>query len=184
MVISLEERLASPYLARLSRNLISRLERSGMKKPDFAASIGMSGSQFRYVRARTANPTIRALASISESLSIPLYELLEDAPLGVRRNPSADEMVATLSSVVKRKFRASGMSNKEFANFISMSLPQFYLIIRGVSSPSLLTVEEIANRLKLRLWQLLGVEEYDNGAGSRGARARPRRVAPRAKKAV
>jgi len=184
MVISLEERLASPYLARLSRNLISRLERSGMKKPDFAASIGMSGSQFRYIRGRAANPTIRTLASISKRLGIPLYELLEDAPLRDRRNPSADKMVATLSSVVKHKFHASGMSNKEFANFISMSLPQFYLIIRGESSPSLLVVEEIANRLELRLWQLLGVEDYDDGNGSRVARARPRRAAAHAKKAV
>jgi hypothetical protein len=36
-------------------NLVAHLEKSGMKKPEFAESIGMSGSQFRYVRSRAAS---------------------------------------------------------------------------------------------------------------------------------
>jgi hypothetical protein len=35
---------------------------------------------------------------------------------------------------------------------------QFYLILRGVSNPALLVVEQIARRLVIDLWVLLGVE--------------------------
>lgn len=163
MIISIEDRLASHYLERLSKNLTARLDRSGLKKPEFAAAIGMSGSQFRYIRARVANPTIRMLATIAGNLEIPLYELLEDAPLGDRRDLTAEEMIEALSVVVKHKFDRSGMSNKEFAKFIAVSVPQFYLILRGVSNPSLLAVEEIAKRVNVGIWQLLGVEPHDFG---------------------
>jgi transcriptional regulator with XRE-family HTH domain len=84
MVNSIEDRLASPHLERLAKNLIAHLEESGMNKPEFAESIGMSGSQFRYVRSRTANPSIEMLGKISAKLKTPLYELLEDCQLGHR----------------------------------------------------------------------------------------------------
>jgi transcriptional regulator with XRE-family HTH domain len=161
MVISIEDRLASPYLKTLSKNLTSMQEKSGLKKPDFAEFIGMSGSQFRYVRARAANPSIDMLATIAKRLKMPLYELLENDKLAHRRNPSAAEMNEVLSAIVKEKYKASGLANDEFANYIGVSIPQFYLILRGVANPSLLVVAEIAKRLNVGMWQLLGVEPVE-----------------------
>jgi transcriptional regulator with XRE-family HTH domain len=158
MVNSIEDRLASPHLERLAKNLIAHLEKSGMQKPEFAESIGMSGSQFRYVRSRTANPSIEMLAKISAKLKTPLYELLEDCQLGHRRNLSAKQMTKNLSMVVKRKYAESGLDKEQFAKVIGVSLPQLYLMLRGDSNPSLLIVIEIARRLGIGMWELLGVE--------------------------
>ena len=96
MVNSIEDRLASPHLERLAKNLVAHLEESGMTKPEFAESIGMSGSQFRYLRSRAANPSVEMLAKISAKLKTPLYELLEDCQLGHRRNLSAKQMTKNL----------------------------------------------------------------------------------------
>jgi len=158
MVNSIEDRLASPHLERLAKNLVALLEESGMSKPEFAESIGMSGSQFRYVRSRAANPSIEMLARISAKLKTPLYELLEDCQLGHRRNLSAKQMTKNLSVVVKRKYADSGLDKEQFAKVIGVSLPQLYLMLRGDSNPSLLTVIEIARRLGVGMWELLGVE--------------------------
>jgi transcriptional regulator with XRE-family HTH domain len=158
MVSSMEDRLASPHLERLATNLIAHLEESGMTKPEFAKSIGMSGSQFRYVRARVANPSIEMLATISAKLKTPLYELLEDCRLGNRRNLSGKQMTKHLSVILKRKHLESGLEKEEFAKIIGVSLPQLYLMLRGDSNPSLLVVAEIARRLGIGLWELLGVE--------------------------
>ena len=67
MVNSIEDRLASPHLERLAKNLIAHMEKSGTNKPESAASIGMSGYQFRDVRSRAANPSIEMLAKFSPS---------------------------------------------------------------------------------------------------------------------
>jgi len=158
MVVSIEDRLASPHLERLAKNLIAHLEESGMKKPEFAESIGMSGSQFRYVRSRVANPSIEMLANISGKLKTPLYELLEDAELGRRRNLSAKQMAKSLAMIVKKKYAESGLEKEAFAEEIGVSLPQLYLMLRGDANPSLLVVIEIARRLGLGIWELLGVE--------------------------
>ena len=158
MVNSIEDRLASPHLERLAKNLVAHLEASGMTKPEFAELIGMSGSQFRYVRSRAANPSIEMLARISAKLKTPLYELLEDCQLGHRRNLSAKQMTKHLSLVVKRKYADSGLEKEQFAKVIGVSLPQLYLMLRGESNPSLLIVIEIARRLGIGMWELLGVE--------------------------
>jgi transcriptional regulator with XRE-family HTH domain len=158
MVNSIEDRLASPHLERLAKNLVAHLEASGMTKPEFAESIGMSGSQFRYVRSRAANPSIEMLARISAKLKTPLYELLEDCQLGHRRNLSAKQMTKHLSLVVKRKYADSGLAKEQFAKVIGVSLPQLYLMLRGESNPSLLIVIEIARRLGIGMWELLGIE--------------------------
>ena len=158
MVNSIEDRLASPHLERLAKNLIAHLEESGMNKPEFAESIGMSSSQFRYVRSRTANPSIEMLGKISAKLKTPLYELLEDCQLGHRRNLSARQMTKNLSTVVERKYADSGLDKEQFAKVIGVSLPQLYLMLRGDSNPSLLIVIEIARRLGIGMWELLGVE--------------------------
>ena len=50
------------------------------------------------------------------------------------------------------------MSYVEFAAYLGVTVPQFYLILRGVSNPALLMVEQIARRLVIDLWVLLGVE--------------------------
>jgi transcriptional regulator with XRE-family HTH domain len=167
MVNSMEDRLASPHLERLARNLIAHLEASGMTKPEFAQLIGMSGSQFRYVRSRTANPSIEMLANVSFKLKTPLYELLEGCELGHRRNLSAKQMAKSLSITIKEKYLECGLDKEQFAKVIGVSLPQLYLMMRGNSNPSLLVVAEIAKRLGIGMWELLGVEPIqskDNGA--------------------
>jgi transcriptional regulator with XRE-family HTH domain len=50
------------------------------------------------------------------------------------------------------------MSYAEFAEYLGVSVPQLYLILRGVSNPALLMVEQIARRLVIDLWVLVGVE--------------------------
>ena len=158
MVNSIEERLASSHLERLAKNLVARLGESGMNKPEFAKSIGMSGSQFRYVRSRVANPSIEMLAKISAKLETPLYELLEDAKLGRRRDLSAKRMMKSLSAIEKKKHAESGLDKEEFAKAIGVSLPQLHLMLRGDSNPSLLAVIEIARRLGVGMLELLGIE--------------------------
>lgn len=158
MVNSIEDRLASPHLERLAKNLVAHLEESGMKKPEFAEWIGMSGSQFRYVRSRVANPSIEMLAKISAKLKTPLYELLEDAKLGRRRDLSAKQMAKSLAATIKKKYLESGLEKEAFAEEIGVSLPQLYLMLRGDANPSLLAVIEMARRLGLGMWELLGVE--------------------------
>jgi transcriptional regulator with XRE-family HTH domain len=158
-VISLGDRLASSHLEALAKNLIARQAKCGLKKPEFAELIGMSGSQFRYVRRRLANPSILMLATIAEKMETSLYELLENDKLGSRRNLSGEQMTQHLSRVIKEKFEASGMESKdEFAKMIGVSLPQLYLILNGTSNPSLLVVEEMGKRLDVGLWEMLGVE--------------------------
>ena len=50
------------------------------------------------------------------------------------------------------------MSKQDFAKMLNVSLPQLYLITDGTSNPSLLVVVELAKRLGMSLWELLGVE--------------------------
>jgi transcriptional regulator with XRE-family HTH domain len=158
IVNSIEDRLDSPHLERLANTLVEHLEESGLTKPEFAASIGMSGSQFRYVRSRTANPSIEMLAKISAKLKTPLFELLEDKKLGRRRDLSAKQMAKSLATIVKKKYEESGLEKDAFAEEIGVSLPQLYLMLRGEANPSLLSVIEIAKRLGVGMWELLGVE--------------------------
>ena len=84
MVITIADRLASPHLANLANHLIAAQAESGFKKPEFAEFIGMSGSQFCYVRRRVGNPSIMMLADIARRLRIPLYELLTLATVRTR----------------------------------------------------------------------------------------------------
>ena len=157
-IVSIERRLESRLLQNLVNNVIVELNKSGLTKPEFAAKIGISGSQFRYLRSGVANPSIGMLATIAERLQQPLFELLESRPLEHRRNLSGAEMNAAFSATVKARYSESGMSYDEFAEYLGVSVPQFYLILRGVSNPALLMVEQIAQRLVIDLWVLLGVE--------------------------
>ena len=166
MVIERGDRLASPHLQRLARSLIAHLHNSRMLKPEFAESIGISGSQFRYVRSRVANPSIQMLATIASKLKVPLYELLEEGKLENRRDLSAEEMTEHLSVILKRKADESGLPKEEFAKLVNLSVPQLYVMLRGDSNPSLLVLVELANRLGLGLWQLLGVEPVKEEASA------------------
>ena len=157
-IVSIEQRLESRLLQNLIDNIIVELDNSGLTKPAFAAKIGISGSQFRYLRSGVANPSIGMLATIAERLQRPLYELLESHPLEHRRNLSGEEMNEALSTTVRVRYAESGMSYGEFAEYLGVSVPQFYLILRGVSNPALLMVEQIARRLVVDLWVLLGIE--------------------------
>lgn len=157
-IVSIEQRLESRLLQNLIDNIIVELDNSGLTKPAFAAKIGISGSQFRYLRSGVANPSIGMLATIAERLQRPLYELLESHPLEHRRNLSGEEMNEALSTTVRARYAESGMSYGEFAEYLGVSVPQFYLILRGVSNPALLMVEQIARRLVVDLWVLLGIE--------------------------
>jgi transcriptional regulator with XRE-family HTH domain len=157
-LVSIEQRLQSRLLQNLVSHLIVELDNSGLTKPAFAETLGISGSQFRYLRSGVANPSIGMLATFAERLHRPLYELLESRALGHRRNLSGEEMNAVFSATVKARYSESGMSYAEFAEYLGVSVPQFYLILRGVSNPALLMVEQIARRLVIDMWVLLGVE--------------------------
>ncbi|MGJ0620439.1 MAG: hypothetical protein ACR65Z_06960 [Methylocystis sp.] len=167
--ISIAERLQSHLLANLASRLAAEQIKSGMKKPEFAEHIGMSGSQFRYVRRHVGNPSILMLATAAARLKISLYELLEGEPLGKRKNPSGEKMVQNIGVVVEKRHRLSGMTKVDFAKMINVSVPQLYLITDGVSNPPLLTTVEIARRLDLTLWELLGVEPIRKSEDSRPA---------------
>ena len=94
--------LDSPRLERLARRLTALHEVSGLTKPSFALSLGISSSQFRSLRARTTNPTIRALAAIAENCSLSMFELLEDTSLGRRKNLPGKQMTDNFGRVVAR----------------------------------------------------------------------------------
>ncbi|QGM95981.1 helix-turn-helix domain-containing protein (plasmid) [Methylocystis rosea] len=174
MVVTIADRLDSPYLANLANRLIAEHAASGLSKPEFAEFVGMSGSQFRYVRRRLGNPSITMLAEISKKLRVPLYELLEAKPVRDRKNPSGAKMVETIGAVVNERFRNSGLTKQEFAKFLNVSLPQLYLITDGVSNPSLLVLVELAERLDISLWELLGVESARKPASGANRAAKPK----------
>lgn len=157
-LVSVKQRRESRLLHNLADNLKIELKNSGLTKSEFAAKIGISGSQFRYLRAGVANPSIGMIVNIAERLRRPLYELLESRPLENRRNSNGEEMNAAFSAAVKARYFESGMPHAEFAEYLRVSVPQFYLIMRGVANPALLMVEQIARRLLIDLWVLLGVE--------------------------
>ena len=72
----------------------------------------MSGSQYRYVRAREANPTIEALYRMASALNLSVYELLEGKPLGERRNLDRWQMGKAFGEVFSAKMEASGISER------------------------------------------------------------------------
>ncbi|WP_292131702.1 hypothetical protein, partial [Brevundimonas sp.] len=52
--------------------------------------------------------------------------------------------------------------------------PQLYLITDGVSNPSLLVLVELAERLDISLWELLGVESARKPASGANRAAKPK----------
>ena len=114
-LVSIEQRLQSRLLQNLVSHLIVELDNSGLTKPAFAETLGISGSQFRYLRSGVANPSIGMLATFAERLHRPLYELLESRALGHRLNLSGEEMNAVFSATVKARYSESGMFYAEFA---------------------------------------------------------------------
>jgi transcriptional regulator with XRE-family HTH domain len=172
IIITEKDMLRSPLLERLADRLLSLQNDSGLTKPEFAAFLGISGSQFRYLRRRLTNPSIHSLAHITTQVKIPLYQLLENKPLGNRKRLSGEQMSACFGKTVSRYYAASGLSKQEFADKIDVGFSQLYVIMKGESNPSLLVAEEIAKRLGITLWQLLGVERMD---GHSYALPKPRR---------
>ena len=80
---SAAERRRSPYLIALAATLIRYEQRSGLKKPEFAETIGISESQYRSIRRKASNPSIIQLATIAGKLRIPIFTLLGvDVPGG------------------------------------------------------------------------------------------------------
>jgi len=173
MAATIADRLASPHLKRLSERLIAIQAKSSMKKPEFAEFIGISGSQFRFVRRRLANPSIIMLANIAEKLELPLYELLEHDKLRDRKDLSGAEMVENIGKIVTRCYRKSGMTKEEFADTLSLSLAQLYIITEGRSNPSLLVLVKIAKRLNIGVWELLGVKPMRRGGSGHHAVVTP-----------
>jgi transcriptional regulator with XRE-family HTH domain len=161
IIITEADILHSPLLERLAEKLRSLQGESGKTKPEYAEFLGVSGSQFRYLRRRLTNPSIHSLAHISKQVRSPLYELLESKPLENRRRPSGPQMSKRFGDVVSRFYAASGLSKQEFADRIDVGFSQLYVIMKGDSNPSLLVAEQIAKRLGITLWQLLGVESMD-----------------------
>ena len=105
IIITEKDMLRSPLLERLADRLLSLQNDSGLTKPEFAAFLGISGSQFRYLRRRLTNPSIHSLAHISTQVKIPLYQLLENTPLGNRKRLSGEQMSACFGKTVSRFLR-------------------------------------------------------------------------------
>jgi transcriptional regulator with XRE-family HTH domain len=150
--------LDSPRLERLAKRLAVLQESSGLPKPEFAGKIGISNSTFHKLRYRTANPTVQTLADIGARVDIPLYELLENASLGPRKNLSGEQMTINFGAAVARFLDTSGESKVAFAERIHVAWPHVYRIIDGRSNPTWLVAEHIARRMGLTVWQLLGIE--------------------------
>ena len=161
IVITEADTLHSPLLERLADTLHSLQARSGKTKPEYAEFLGVSGSQFRYLRRRLSNPSIHSLAHIAKQVRIPLYQLLENKPLEDRKRPSGPQMSRRFGDIVSRFYASSGLSKQKFADKIDVGFSQLYVIMKGESNPSLLVAEQIAKRLGITLWQLLGVESMD-----------------------
>ncbi len=150
------ERRRSPYLIALAATLIRYQQRSGLKKPECAQTIGISESQYRSIRRKASNPSIIQLATIAGKLRIPLFTLLGvDVPGG--KKLSGLKMTAHIALVVGRKCQESGLDRIVFATKIGVSVPQFYIMLDGRANPTLLVADALATRLGVTLWQLLGV---------------------------
>ena len=139
--------LGSARLERLAQRLRALQTASGMTNPEYAEFLGMSGSQFRYVRRRLANPSVHMLAHVAKQTKIPLYELLEGRRLGDRKRLSGPQMSKHFGKVVSRYYQASGLSKQAFADSIDVGFSQLYVIMKGDSNPALLVAEELAQRL-------------------------------------
>ena len=161
ILVTPADMLGSARLERLAQRLRALQTASGMTNPEYAEFLGMSGSQFRYVRRRLANPSVHMLAHVAKQTKIPLYELLERRRLGDRKRLSGPQMSKHFGKVVSRFYEASGLSKQAFADSIDVGFSQLYVIMKGDSNPALLVAEELAQRLGITLWQLLGVEPFD-----------------------
>jgi transcriptional regulator with XRE-family HTH domain len=161
IVVTKADMVNSARLERLAKRLTKLHKASGMTKPQYAEFLGVSGSQFRYLRRGRVNPSIHALASLAKRTRIPLYELLEDASLGARKSLSGPQMSENLGKMIARCQKASGLTKEEFADWIDVAFSQFFKIVKGRCNPSLLVSEHIAKRLGMTLWQLLGVEKSE-----------------------
>jgi transcriptional regulator with XRE-family HTH domain len=151
----------SLLLEHLADKLLSLQAQSGKTKPEYAEFLGVSGSQFRYLRRRLTNPSVHSLAHIAKQVRVPLYELLESKPLEARKRPSGPQMSRRFGDIVSHFYASSGLTKQKFADKIDVGFSQLYVIMKGESNPSLLVAERIANRLGVTLWQLLGVESMD-----------------------
>jgi len=161
ILVTPADMLGSARLERLAQRLRALQTASGMTNPEYAEFLGMSASQFRYVRRRLANPSVQMLAHVAKQTKIPLYELLEGRRLGNRKRLSGLQMSKHFGKVVSRFYEASGLSKQAFADSIDVGFSQLYVIMKGDSNPALLVAEELAQRLGITLWQLLGVEPFD-----------------------
>jgi len=161
IIITEADILDSTRLEHLADKLRSLQAKSAKTKPEYAEFLGVSGSQFRYLRRRLTNPSIHSLAYIAKQVRIPLYELLESKPQEDRKRPSGPQMSRRFGDIISRFYASSGLSKQDFADKIEVGFSQLYVIMKGESNPSLLVAERIANRLGVTLWQLLGVESMD-----------------------
>jgi len=159
VTFSREQRQTSTYTKRLARRLALEQELSGVTKPVFAERIGISGSQFRAIRATTANPSLAMLCQIARAISAPLYELLEGEPLGARRNVGYDDATKAISKMLGERYGTSELTQRKFASSLRLSHAQIYKILSGDANPSLLTCVALAKQFNVTLWRLLGVED-------------------------
>ena len=97
------------------------------------------------------------LPAVAERLETPLYELLEEKKLGRRKDLTASEMTENLGTYLTKDCSKSGLTKEDYGKTIGVSLPQLYILLRGNSNPSWLVIVEIANRLEIDVWRLLGV---------------------------
>ncbi|MBV8419753.1 MAG: hypothetical protein JOZ26_07070, partial [Hyphomicrobiales bacterium] len=70
ILVTPADMLGSARLERLAQRLLALQTVSGMTNPEYAEFLGMSGSQFRYVRRRLANPSVHMLAHVAKQTMI------------------------------------------------------------------------------------------------------------------
>lgn len=150
-------RATTPILVGLAQTLVTLHKNSGLKKPEYAKRIGVSGAAFRMLRNRSANPKLDRLFNMSIRLQIPLCALcgVEDV---AGRLIATEHALKHMAVVIGERTAKIGTADADRAKFLGISLLQFGLIRRLEASPSLLVCEAIAGRLGITIWELLGVD--------------------------
>lgn len=152
-----EIRRDRPILVGLAQTLATLQKKSGLKKPEYAKSLGISGAAFRMLRSCSANPKLDRLFEMSIRLQIPLCTLCGDDEVRGRLI-ATDHALKHMALVIGEMTATIGATDADKAKFLGISLLQFYLIRRLEAGPPLLMCEEMAARLGISVWEFLGVD--------------------------
>jgi hypothetical protein len=152
-----EIRRDRPILVGLAKTLAVMQKKSGLKKPEYAKTLGISGAAFRMLRNCSANPKLDPLFEMSIRLQIPLCALCGAEEVRGRLI-ATDHALKHMALVISEMTATVGATDADKSKFLGISLLQFYLIRRLEASPPLLVCEEMAGRLGISVWEFLGVD--------------------------